>query len=349
MRKDKVKDDKVTIFSRIKKVVYDFFYGMSVRLHKNAKPKPPRSKAKRNRGALIFCIAMLAYPIVQWLVFYVYANINSVLLAFQQYDVETGKQVFLPLAHMFDNFKDVIVDLFAADSPLGGYFKNGALLHLASVVIAYPISQFFAFIIYKKCPLSGAFKVILYLPGILSGMVVAMFFKYFVERALPTYLGMIGIKISPTLIVDPTTAFGVIMFYQVFFSMPGAIVINTGTMSRVPNELIEYGKLEGLSMFQEFIHLTLPLIYPLIEVQLLGVFVGFFTASGPLYALYAEGAPETVQTFGYYMFTRIVGRYASETYYGYTAASNLLIGLVSVPIVYGTKFLLDKFDPGAEF
>jgi hypothetical protein len=35
--------------------------------------------------------------------------------------------------------------------------------------------------------------------------------------------------------------------------------------------------------------------------------------------------------------------------YGYTAAANLLIGAVSVPIVYGTKKLLDLFDPEAEF
>ena len=102
-------------------------------------------------------------------------------------------------------------------------------------------------------------------------------------------------------------------------------------------------------MFREFIGLTLPLMYPLIEVQLLGVFVGFFTASGPLYALYAENASPSVTTFGYYMFTRIVGRNAGEVYYGYTSASNLLIGLISVPLVYGTKWIFDKFDPEVDF
>ena len=49
------------------------------------------------------------------------------------------------------------------------------------------------------------------------------------------------------------------------------------------------------------------------------------------------------------MFTRIVGRNASDAYYCYTAASNLMIGIASVPIVYGTKFLLDKIDPEVEF
>ena len=35
--------------------------------------------------------------------------------------------------------------------------------------------------------------------------------------------------------------------------------------------------------------------------------------------------------------------------YGYTTAANLSIGLISIPIVWGTKKLLDRFDPEAEF
>ncbi len=342
------KEDKEKIFDKVKRKIRDFFYAISVLLHRNRPPRAPRSRARRNRGALIFCICMLAYPLIQWAIFYFYANINSILLAFQRYDVDTGKQVFLTGPNIFNNFKNVLNDLFRGES-LGKYFLNGAILHLAGLLISYPISQFFAFLIYKKCPLSGTFKTILYLPSILSGMVISMFFKYFVERALPAYLGMIGIKDIPLLLNNEKTAFGTIMFYTVFFSMPGAIVINTGTMSRVPEDLIEYGKLEGITMWQEFIHVTLPLMYPLIEVQLFSVFIAFFTYSGPLYALYADAAPPSVQTFGYYMFTRIVGGNSSEVYYGYTAASNFMIGIVSVPIVYGTKFLLDKIDPQAEF
>ena len=40
---------------------------------------------------------------------------------------------------------------------------------------------------------------------------------------------------------------------------------------------------------------------------------------------------------------------AADFMYGYTSAANLLIGLVSIPIVYGTKKLFDRFDPEAEF
>ncbi len=336
--------------------VKEFFYGISVKIHNATHKKPKKDKIKRggrNRGAMIFCILMLAYPIVQWLIFYVYANINSVLLSFQRYNVETGGFEFFAFDKMFTNFQNVLSDLFGQGSAnLGRYFLNGALFHLCGLLIAYPISMLFAFIVYKKVPLSNAFKVILYLPSILSGMVISMLFKYFVERALPAFAMLMGNEEFPALF-DPDHALGTLLFYTVYFGMPGGIVINVSTMSRVPNDLIEYGKLEGLTMFQELRYLTIPLIYPLLEVQLLGAFVGFFTYSGPLYALFAESAfdkvGDSVITFGYYMYTRVIGRNASEAMYGYTAASNLMIGLVSVPIVYGTKWLLDKFEPGVEF
>ncbi|MGM9666330.1 MAG: ABC transporter permease subunit [Eubacteriales bacterium] len=339
-------------FSSVIQKIKNFFSSIGDKFHNLPKKSKKRRKRKginrKDRGAIIFCACMLAYPIAQWLIFYVYGNINSVLLAFKIYDVETAQQVFLPLKDLFLNFKNVIADLFGG-SGLGTYFLHGVILHGASVLIGYPIGLMFAYIIYKKFPLAKFYKVILFLPNILSSMAISMFFKYFIERAVPAWAASMGIANFPLLLMDPKYDFLTIVCYTVFFAMPGAIVINLSTMSRIPNDLIEYGRLEGISSFREFITVVLPLIYPLLEVQLLGVFVGFFTASGPLYALYAENASPSVMTFGYYMFTKVIGRNGSEAFYGYTAASNLLIGVVSVPIVYATKWLFDKFDPQVDF
>ena len=44
-----------------------------------------------NTGAMIFAYALVAYPFLQFLVFYVYVNFNSILLSLQQYNLDTGK------------------------------------------------------------------------------------------------------------------------------------------------------------------------------------------------------------------------------------------------------------------
>lgn len=305
-------------------------------------------KPKVKKGALIFVLCMLIYPLVQWLIFYVYANINSILLSFQRYNISTGQFEFLPFSSLFSNFGAFFKDLFTGKN-LPRYFLNGAILHAAGLLISFPVGIIFAYIVYKKLPLSGYFKVMLYLPTILSSMVIIMLFKYFIEKALPGFFKIFGVEDFPLLLTTPEYNFQTILAYSVIMAMPGNIVITVSTMSRIPAELTEYGNLEGISMFQEFRYLVIPMIFPILEVYLLGMFVGFFTAQGPLYAMFAENAADNVVTFGYYMFTRVVGRNSSEAMYGYTAAANLSIGLVSVPIVYLTKFVLDRLDPGAEF
>lgn len=318
-----------------------------------------KKKTVGRRNAEIFCICTLAFMLVHWLVFYVGQNLNSVLLAFQKFDPNTESQVFLHGSHVFDNFKRFFRELFL-DEKIGGYFLNGVVYHLTGLV-ALPISLMFAFVIYKKMFASGFYKVMLFMPSIISGMVVAMLFK------LMMLDGFRGIWMNvlnkpyekfPAFLVNDKYAFPTLLAYQFFFALPGSLLINVGTMSRVPNELVEYGKLEGLTMWQEFVHLTIPLMFPVLQVYCLGIFAGFFNASGPVYTIYGDGhsgiyTPESVKSFGYYIVTCILSNKASGAdtryNYGFTAAVNLTIGLVSIPIIYGTKKLFDKIDPGAEF
>ena len=56
-----------------------------------------------NVGAAIFAHTLVIYPILQFLIFYVYVNFNSIILSLQQYNLETGQFTWLGL----DNFKQV--------------------------------------------------------------------------------------------------------------------------------------------------------------------------------------------------------------------------------------------------
>ena len=313
-----------------------------------------KSRLAHERHAQVFCICALAFMLVQWVVFYVYGNINNILLAFQRFDAQTGTQVFYDAPNMFKNFTDFFSDLFSGQN-LTSYFLNGVIMHLVTLV-ALPVSIMFSFIIYKKLPLKGLFKVGLYLPTIISSMVVALFFRYFVEYGLAGMWRTLFGADLPTLIMDPYNAFPTMLVYCFFTSVPGSLLLNLGTMSRIPDDLVEVGQIEGFSLWQEFIHLTVPMMFPILQVYCLGIFTGFFTQQGPLFAIYGNGAgikaPEGTITFGYYMTLQVIGDNGggdNRFMYGYTTAANLTIGLVSIPIIWGTKKLFDRFDPEAEF
>lgn len=318
-----------------------------------------KKKYVGTRKAEIFCICTLAFFLIHWIVFYVFQNFNSILLAFKKFDTETVQQVYLDLPHLFDNFKRFFDELFL-DPSVSSYFLHGVIYHLTGLV-ALPISLMFAFVIYKKMFLTGVFKVVLYLPAILSAMVVALLFKIAMldgYRGIWMKLGGAYEEFQAPLVTE-SLALPTLILYQFFLALPGSLLINVGTMSRVPTDLVEYGQLEGLSLWKEFLTVTVPLMFPVLQIYCLGLFSGFFTASGPVFAIYGDGkttmyAPESIKSFGYYMQISVISDKASSMgdvrhNYGFTSAANLSIGLVSIPIIWLTKKFLDKFDPNAEF
>lgn len=321
--------------------------------------KNAKKKTVGYRNATIFCFFALIFMLVQWLVFYVGMHLNSFLLAFQHFDAETGKQVYYSIDGIFTNFASFVKDLFGSE--IGTYFLNGVLFHSVGL-IALPISLMAAFAIVKKLPLAGAYKIVLFLPSVISSMVLSMLFRYaMLDGFRGIWLNVLEKPYAdfPALLVSEEYALPTLLIYHFFLAIPGSLLINIGTMSRVPEDLIEYGNLEGMTLFQEFWYVALPLMFPVLQVYCLGMFVGFFTAEGPLYNIYGSGQstkiylPDNTKTLGYYMFVSVIADSTSGAdpryMYGYTAAANLLIGAVSVPIVYGTKKLLDLFDPEAEF
>ena len=93
---------------------------------------------KQSRGKLLFYICVLAYPMLHYLIFYVGVNINSVLLAFQEYDQDLAVYRFVG----FVNFKNFFIDLFGGTVLLTS-LKNSMILWAATVFVGLPLNLLF--------------------------------------------------------------------------------------------------------------------------------------------------------------------------------------------------------------
>ncbi|MDR3318550.1 MAG: sugar ABC transporter permease [Clostridiales bacterium] len=295
--------------------------------------------SKRKR--LIFYICLLAYPLAHYAVFYIGVNINSVLLAFKKFD--GGEFSFLEASNFFANFSNFSGDLFKT-SLLKYAAKNSLLMYGVSLLIVLPLNLMFSFFLYKKIPLKGFYRIVLFLPQIVSSIVMAMMFKYFVERGLPGLFSKFNIEL-PTLLTDVKTAFSTIIAYNIWAGFGTQIIIYSGAMSRISEELVESGKLDGMNMFQEFIRITLPLIYPTVSLFLVAGVAGIFTSQAALYNFFGDEAQANVSTLGYFLFVRVIGKSSTFNDYPYAAAAGLLFTAAALPITLGAKYLLDRFDP----
>lgn len=334
------------VFSVIVRWLKDFFYGISVAIHNffrnlfGTKDKGASMSTKR-RKELIFFICLVAYPMLQFLVFYVGVNINSVLLAFQKFDLDTSTFEFLTGNELFKNFSDFIEDM-VGDTTMIIATKNSIKLYLVGLVIGLPLNLVFSFFLYKKIPGAGFYRVVLFLPQIISSLVVSLMFRYFVESALPELIGY-------NLLTEKSTAYNTMIFYCVWAGFGSSILIYTSAMTKIDDSLVEFGQLEGISMLQEFWYITLPLIFPTITIFLVSGIAGLFTSQASLFNFYGTGARQDMKTLGYIFFVTIMkSENASYAQYPYASAAGLLFTLVATPVTLVVKWALEKYGPSAE-
>lgn len=298
------------------------------------------AKKKKNKAAwaeIIFLTLILIIPLTQFAIMYVGVNFNSVMMSFQKYDSLSGKYVFMGI----DNFKQFFND-FTHSAELSVAVKNSAINYGASLVIGLPLCLFISYYIYKKLPLNGLFKVVVFIPNILSNVIMITIFKYLVESGMGKLLGM-------NLLTNVNTSFWTILIYNQWISLGVNMILLTGAMSRVPETLIEAAQLETITYFKEFTLIVLPLIFPTITTILVTGVASFFTNQASIYILYGDNAPQYVNNLAYYIFIKVAGQTASYAEYPYASSAGIVFTLVAAPLTILVKFLLEHFGPKVEY
>ncbi len=300
-----------------------------------------RRLTKQRRTDLIFYCCMIAFPVIQFLIFYIGVNLNSMLLSFKDIDIVAGTETWT-FAHIREAFT------LMTTSPMHiSAFKMSLLCYVIGLVVGVPLGLLFSYYIYKKFPMGNTLRVILFLPSIISAIVMVTIFQFFVERAIPAAASQwFGIEMQG-LIENTDTRFATIMFYNILVSFGMTALIYSNGMAGISPEIVEAAQLDGCTGLREFWHITLPLIYPTITTFLITGVAGIFTNQMNLYSFFGTSAPESLFTWGYYLYVQTQVA-ASEAEYPLLAAMGLLLTVVIVPVTLLVKWLLEKYGPKTE-
>ena len=304
---------------------------------------------QQNIKELIFIISMISVPIIWWSLGFLFTTSETIWLAFQRYDLETEGFVNNGLNSFSEVFRDI-----ASGGVLGICLKNSFLLWCMSTFVVLPISLLISFSLYKNIYGNGFFKVILFLPQIVSGMVWVLVFKYLVEYGIPKIFPDLYENLSETgaaldLLMNPKTNLGTLMVYHLWLTLASGMIIYTGAMSRIPPGLVEAGKLDGMNNMQEFVKITLPLMFPTLSVTLTTCVIGIFTAALPTYQFFDSGSttPEHLWTFGHYTFSKVMKGTSAD--YPMVSAISFVVTLLAAPVTLLVRWLLEKFGPETEY
>ena len=292
---------------------------------------------------------MFALPLLQFAIFYVYVNLNSLLMSFEKFVPIEGETGYQTVFVGFENYIKAFQFIF---SPMCGEMIKYSLIFLGiNLFVVTPFGLLFSFYIAKKFRLAGFFRVMLYLPSVLSAIVLAILYHHMVSDIVPYVVKQInGTVIPDPMSVSQESQFRMVLLYNLFLAFGTNTMLYTGAMTDINPSLIESSRLDGANSFQQFIHIYVPMIWPTVVTFIVTGLAGVFIEQMQLYSFFSNNA--MARTFGYFFYSQssmssMFGTGSAMFTYSELSAMGIIITVFLVPVVLIIRKLLLKYGPSA--
>lgn len=316
----------------------DLCYAISCKFHKRFKKDKVASVKDGKRKSLIFYCLMMGFPLLQFSIMYIGVNFQSILLAFKEYNLD------MSFKWSFGNFSDVIYDYFHS-KVLRNSFWNSIKFYFLTTGICLPTSLFISYYLYKKWKFSKQFKIMLFVPSMIAGIVTVTCFYYLADRGWPHLVKLItGNEDTLGLLVNNKTALPTLLFYNIFYGLAGNFLFLTSAMSNIDQSISEAAQIDGANIIQEFFRVTIPMIYPMLTTFVVGGFAGMLIGDYGMYAFSKTAAGSAADTMGRF-FTEGVTANGAEIRFPYYAALGLILTVISSAIVFTVRGVMNRFNP----
>ena len=298
------------------------------------------SKKGLLKGGKLFVALCLIWPTIHFLVFWVYIYLDTIGLSFKVLSEDGYRFAW------FINYKNFINLMKDADSALYYGIINSLLMFLGNIFVLIPISVFVSYCFFKKIAGYQVFRVIYYLPNIVSIAIMTMIFRWAFDVKvgfMNKILGWVGIPQPDLGFFGENNNFRMVILYSWWVGIGYYAMLLSGSMSRIPTEILESARLDGANFFVEFIQIVIPLCASTISTLIIMGMGGIFTYFLPAMLL-TNGQPNGHSTTIALEMTN-----AAKANPPSSATIGVISSCIAVPLVLSVKRLLEKFLPEVEF
>lgn len=219
-------------------------------------------------------------------------------------------------------------------------FLKSLTVTVTYVIFGVPLKLIFALflaVLLKKG--STFFRTALYIPSLVGGSVaIAVMWRQLFGKdgMISAFLGIFGIP-SKNWIGSPDTALPVLILLAVW-QFGSSMVIFIAGLQNIPSDLYEAAEVDGAGQIKKFFKITLPLLSPTIQFNLIQQLVGAFQVFTQGYII-TEGGPMDSTMFSVlYIFDQGLNRMRM----GYASAMSwilfLIISAVSILVFWSSKY-----------
>jgi multiple sugar transport system permease protein len=296
----------------------------------------------RQRNGLI-AAAFLAPSIVGFLAFTLIPVVVSGALSLFEWDLITAPKFvgLLNFANLLGFTHDETGRLVAKDPRFWQYLYNTLFLMLG-IPLTMAGSLGLAIVLNRRMRFAVALRTIYFIPSMCVPIAVFLLWKWLLDGdygLLNHLLARVGIA-GPSWLASPSWAKPAIILVGVWAGIGGYnMILYLAGLQNIPRDLYEAATIDGAGTWQQFRHITWPMLTPttffILVMSVIGGFQGGFEAA---YMMTRGGPAGSTTTIGYYIYNQ-----AYEWFnMGYAAAISwvlfvLVLGMTLLNWKYGGR------------
>lgn len=278
---------------------------------------------RAKRGEARAAYTLLAPVLVFFLVFQYYPILKSIAISFMEYGLLMRETPWIGLGNYVRQFQD---PLFLA--ALG----NTLVFVAATVGVGVVLALGAAVLVERTGRWAGLYRTLYFIPVVTSLLATSMVFRwlYASNGLLNFVLAYVGLEPQAWLLSEalalPSLAALTIWKYLGF-----DLILFAAALQAIPADYYEASSLDGASAWQDFRHITLPQLRPIVLLVCITAVIRSFQAFTIVLAMTQGGPLSATRTLVYHIYEQ--GIQYDEM--GYASAAAVILLLIIAAMTYG--------------
>lgn len=275
-------------------------------------------KNRRKREKNLFILACLSPALILFFTFLIYPTIEVFRMSLFKWGGFSNNQQFVGL----DNFK-----ILWQDENFFRTIQNTILLIVVVTIFTIVLAVLFAAILStEKIRGNNFFRIIFYIPNILSIVVIAGIFSAIYDPKAGLLNAVLPEAWNRLWLGDQSIVIYSLAFALIWQAIGYYMVMYMAGMANIPASLYEAADLDGAGKIGKFFNVTLPLIWNSIRTTLTFFIISTINLSFLLVQILTDGGPDgSTEVFLSYMFKQAY----TNSSYGYGMAIGVVIFIFS--------------------
>ena len=275
-------------------------------------------KNRRKRERNLFILVCLLPALILFFTFLIYPTIQVFRMSMFKWGGFSNNQQFVG----FDNFK-----ILWADENFFRTVQNTILLIVVVTLFTVVLAVLFAAILStEKIRGNNFFRIIFYIPNILSIVVIAGIFSAIYDPKAGLLNAVLPEAWNKLWLGDQSIVIYSLAFALIWQAIGYYMVMYMAGMANIPASLYEAADLDGAGKIGKFFNVTLPLIWNSIRTTLTFFIISTINLSFLLVQILTDGGPDgSTEVFLSYMFKQAY----TNSSYGYGMAIGVVVFIFS--------------------